>query len=270
MKINQLLKLIENPIGNWDISSLEKSEDFLPTDKRLLKSKKVEDFVRKCFKRFNVVIDVNIGYPAKKKKVGPNSIQFVIYGNNNHSEYDDGTHPLSGWMVVHRFWQASKDEKLLNLFLDNEKLLFIDPIRTAFYKSILYGKGKHDPQTIEKYATGYDIKFIAALPFTFRSARENIMSATDDIIFELLTEYSLRGRIRIVPAEEYIHRFNGGHLVGIEKYATDGMGKIVSTPESIINLQKALNELETTLNTNVKVFAQMILHQLKGRVLISS
>jgi hypothetical protein len=253
---------------NWDASNPYLEKTFNKTDVKLIKSSKVEKLVRKCFQRFPILIDVHVGNGRRPRIRNNNSMLFVLRGNNNKDQFDSDTHPLSGWIVTHRFWQATKDYRFVKFYLKNEEKFFHEPIRTLFYKIVLNSKIPMKPDKIEMFVTIFN-NYLSSCFLQFRSAREDILNTRDEFIFELLTEYSLRGTIRMSPPEECIQRINKVLKRHVREYFDRPFNGIEPTPENIAMIQKLQAEFKIIITTNTKAWADEIMGKLGGMVLTS-
>ena len=163
-------------------------------------------------------------------------ICMLVIGNMT-SKKTSQSHNLTPWMLVHRFWQSLYDgyqtrQTHQSVSVDAKDIIneIINEVNYIVFDRRLSLK------TDEVYKSIFD----------FRSAREGIVSGCDDLVFEILTEITLFGYIRLKSFESFTERMIElyGHdvdltfvyrrLTGVAKNIEDNIQHMLKGLEGIV------------------------------------
>jgi hypothetical protein len=126
----------------------------------------------------------------------PGLTNIILVGNGYNKKYTQDNHPLSAWIIVHKFWQILYGNQ-------HQKDLWglsIKGIIDVYFKLV------RDYLTIGRVAQNDDgplpgqsrntPEFNKVLKmFTFASARNEICANNSELIVELLTQHTLKGSV---------------------------------------------------------------------------
>ncbi len=272
MKLKTVLnKLSEMAVRNVDrIGDFSADADFetssmtLKTDRKLMRHPKTEALIRRALSRFPQTIDVkiindrdigrniyNLSKHVKGEKLEQsletiNKVKLdfttadinIVYIGSRLIGYSPGRGPFSAWMAIHRFWQEMfelpDNRKAIGMF-DYSRVL-------TFLNKAIYNNGSARIYALE-----------------FRSARDDNVLGQSELVYEILTEYCMMGKVRYKPAREV-----WDYMQALDYHWYSGKKSNNPTFE---DFEKRYNKYMVKLNQTVEKIAQKVFQKISGKVI---